>query len=216
MFTDDEDFQRMQRFLVAEGRRRKIALRQLPLTNKLLLQVNLLHQTCQKSWEEISSLFNTVTEQELLHTSLKSEVNRANRGAAAVHGGSGDIESFLSFNVGDELELRNVGPFLLKTGVKRHQLLSPTSLQDIATPAVPVVNGLILDLLFFQQGAGCVLHREWFDFVGVDIAGLSDKQLRDKLQRTRKQYDSGKTPLKEKHRGEVAGLPTTNCKTLSA
>ena len=139
----------MQRFLVAEGRGRKIALQQLPLTNKLLLRVNLLHQTCQKSWEEISSLFDTVTEQELLHTSLKSEVNRANRGAAAVHGGSGDIESFLSFNVGDELELRNVGPFLLKTGVKRHQLLSPASLQDIPTPAVPVVNGLILDLLFF-------------------------------------------------------------------
>ena len=101
-----------------------------------------------------------------------------------MHGGSGDIESFLSFNVGDELELRNVGPFFLKTGVKRHQLLSPASLQDIPTPAVPVVNGLIMDLLFFQQGAGCVLHREWFDFVGVDIAGLSDKQLRDKLQRT--------------------------------
>ena len=206
----------MQRFLVAEGRRRKIALRQLPLTNKLLLQVNLLHQTCQKSWEEISSLFNTITEQELLHTSLKSEVNRANRSAAAVHGGSSDIESFLSFNVGDELELRNVGPFLLKTGVKRHQLLSPASLQDIPTPAVPDVDSLILDLLFFQQGAGCVLHREWFDFVGVDIAGLSDKQLRDKLQRTRKLYDSGKTPLKKKNRGEVAGLPTTNCNTLSA
>ena len=129
-------------------------------------------------------MFDTVTEQELLHASLKSKVNRANRGAAVVHGGSGDIESFLSFNVGDELELRNVGPFLLKTGVKRHQLLSPASLQDIPTPAVPVVNGLILDLLFFQEGAGCVLHREWFDFVGVDTAGLSDKQLRDKLQRT--------------------------------
>ena len=106
-----------------------------------------------------------------------------------MHGGSGDIESFLSFNVGDELELRNVGPLLLKTGVKRHQLLSPTSLQDIATPAVPVVNGLIMDLMFFQQGAGCVLHREWFDFVGVDNAGLSDKQLRDKVKSARKPYD---------------------------
>ena len=202
MFTDDEDFQRMQRFLVAEGRGRKIALRQLPLTNKLLLQANLLRQTCRKSWEEISSLFDTVTEQELLHTSLKSEVNRANRGAAAVHGGSGDIESFLSFNVGDELELRNVGPFLLKTGVKRHQLLSPASLQDIPTPAVPDVDSLILDLLFFQQGAGCVLHREWFDFVGVDIAGLSDKQLRDKLQRTRKPYDSLAKHRSRKNTGE--------------
>ena len=60
MLTDDEDFQRMQQFLVAEGRGRKIALRQLPLTNKLLLQVNLLRQTCQKSWEEISSLFDVV------------------------------------------------------------------------------------------------------------------------------------------------------------
>ena len=47
---------------------------------------NLLRQTCQKSWEEISSLFHVVTEQELLHISLKSEVNRANRGATAMHG----------------------------------------------------------------------------------------------------------------------------------
>ena len=66
----------------------------------------------------LSSLFNIVTEQELLHTSLKSEVNRANRGAAAVHGGSGDTESFLSFSVGEDIQLWNVGPFLLKTGGK--------------------------------------------------------------------------------------------------
>ena len=89
--------------------------------------------------------------------------------------------------MGEEPELWNVGPFLLKTGVKRHQLLSSASLQDIPKSAVPVVNGLILDL---QQGAGCVLHREWFDFVGVDNAGLSDKQLRDKLKSARKPYDS--------------------------
>ena len=81
-----EDFQRMWRFLVAEGKGTKTVLQQLPLTSKLLLQVNLLRQTCQKYWEEISSLFHIVTEQELLHTSLKSEVNRANRGATAIHG----------------------------------------------------------------------------------------------------------------------------------
>ena len=129
--------------------------------NTLLLQVNLPCQTRQKSWEEISSLFDIVTEQELLHNSLKSEVHRANRGASAVRGGSGDndTESFLSFSVGEELELWNVGPFLLKTGVKRHQLSSPVSSQDIPKSAVPVVNGLILDFLFLQQGAGCVLHR---------------------------------------------------------
>ena len=92
--------------------------------------------------------------------------------------------------MGQEPELWNVGPFLLKTGVKRHQSLSPASLQDIPKSAVPVVNGLILDLMFFQQGAGCVLHREWFDFVGVDNAGLSDKQLRDKVKSARKPYDT--------------------------
>jgi len=64
------------------------------------------------------------------------------------------------------------------------------------------VDSLILDLLFFQQGAGCVLHREWFDFVGVDIAGLSDKQLRDKLQRTRKPYDSLAKHRSRKNTGE--------------
>ena len=66
----------------------------------------------------LTSLFDIVTEQELLHTSLKSEVNRANRGAAAVHGESGDTESFLSLSVGENIQLRNVGSFLLKTGVK--------------------------------------------------------------------------------------------------
>ena len=181
--------QRMKRSLTAEGRGRRVALkRQTVLNNKLLLQLDLLRKTCEKSWAEMDSFFSTVCNpQHLAHTSLKLEVDRASRGAAAVD--SPDIEAFLDVDVGRELEIRSVDPFLQKLGIKRHHLLS-SSFQDLPCANVPVTNGTIIDLMIFQKDEGLPLQKEWYIFVGLDISDLSDKQLRDRLKKTRQPYDS--------------------------
>jgi len=45
-----------------------------------------------------------------------------------------DLDTFLSVNFANQLAARNVGPFLLKLGVCRKQLLNQASLKDIAPP----------------------------------------------------------------------------------
>ena len=123
----------MKRSLTAEGRGSRVALkRQTVLNNKLLLQLDLLQKTCEKSWAETDSFFSTVCDpQHLAHTSLKLEVDCVSRGAAAVE--SPDIEVFLDVDVGRELEIRSVGLFFQKLGIKRHHLLS-SSFQDLPCP----------------------------------------------------------------------------------
>ena len=135
----------MKRSLTAEGRGRRVALkRQTVLNNKLLLQLDLLQKTCEKNWAETDSFFSTVCDpQHLAHTSLKLEVDRASRGAAAVD--SPGTEAVLDIDVGHELEIRSVGPFLQKLGIKRHHLLS-SSFQDLPCTNVPVTNGTIIDV----------------------------------------------------------------------
>ena len=106
----------MKQFLTAEGRGRRVELKRQPvLNNKLLLQLDLLRQTCQKSLADMDSFFSTVCDQQYLeHTSLKLEVERSRREAAAVN--ISHIEEFLDFDVGSEFEFRNVGPLLQKFG----------------------------------------------------------------------------------------------------
>ena len=181
----------MKRSLTAKGRGRRVELeRRTILNNKLLLQLDLLRKTCEKSWADMDSFFGTVCDpQHLDHTSLKLEIERASRGAAAVN--SPDIEAFLDVDVGSELEIRNVGPFLQKLGIKRHHLLSSSlQVQDLPCAHVPVTNGTIMDLLIFQKDEGLPLQKEWYDFVGLEVSDLSDKQLRDRLKKTRQPYDS--------------------------
>ena len=135
----------------------------------------------------MDSFFSTVCDpQHLAHTSLKLEVDRASRGAAAVD--SPDIEAFLDVDVGRELEICSVGPFLQKLCIKRHHLLS-SSFQYLPCANVPVTNGTIIDLMIFQKDEGLPLRKEWYIFVGLDISDLSDKQLRDRLKKTRQPYD---------------------------
>lgn len=166
--------------------------RQPVLTNKLLLQLDQLRLSFQKTWEEVSALFSIVCDQDILrYTSLRNEINRANRGIAEVNAQNSDVKAFLDTDVGKELEIRNVGPFLQKLGLKRHHLLASSCLQELPpSHSVPVTNGTIIDLMIFQKDEGMPLQREWLDFIGLEISGLSDKQLRDRLKKTRKPYDS--------------------------
>ena len=77
---------------------------------------------------------------------------------------------------------------------KRHHLLS-SSFEDLPCAHVPVTKGTIMDLLIFQKDEGLPLRKEWYDFVGLEISGLSDKQLRDRLKTTTTTTKSTDSPM---------------------
>ena len=71
----DDNFQRMKSALIATGRGRPPKVPQLPFTNKLLLQLEVLRHECNKTWAEIELFFSkTVGSDSLGGLSLKSEV----------------------------------------------------------------------------------------------------------------------------------------------
>lgn len=63
----------------------------------------------------METLFSSICDNSLLlHTTLKEEVRRANKQAAEVHSSEGDIVAFVYADVGEEINTRNIGPFLQK------------------------------------------------------------------------------------------------------
>ena len=175
------------------GRGRPPNLQQKPLTNRLLLQLELLRLECHKSWNEISSFLPRVADQESQQKfqgqgfNVKLEIEAARKLAANQRKAGGiDLDTFLSVNIADQFAVRNVGPFLLKLGVCRQHLLNQASLKDLAPPDA------VVDLMFFlkKEGLPVSQSRPTFEFFGLSIADLSNQQLHLKLNKVVTAYRS--------------------------
>ena len=85
-FSDDEHYQWIKSAATVTGRGRPPNLLQKPLTNRLLLQLELLWLECKKSWDEISSFLPRVVDQESLQKfqafNVKLEIEAAGKLAA--------------------------------------------------------------------------------------------------------------------------------------
>ena len=82
-FSDNEHYQRMKSAATMTGRGRPLNLLQKPLTNRLLLQLELLQLECKKSWDEIPSFLPRVVDQESLQKfqgfNVKLEIEAARK-----------------------------------------------------------------------------------------------------------------------------------------
>ena len=135
------------------GRGRPPKLLPLPLTNKLLLQLEYLGLQLSKSWDDLLSLYTKITEGEPLQgLSLKSEIEAVVREGQKCkkQGTAAGFDAFLSVTAGICIAGRNVGPHLLKRQIFRHHLLNPDELQKLPPPP-ELPNGMVVDLDFSEE-----------------------------------------------------------------
>ena len=176
------------------GRGRPPKLLPVPLTNKLLLQLEFLRLQASKSWDDLFSLYLKITEDDPLQgISLKSEIEAVvKEGRKCKNDGTDeDFDAFLSVNVGICISGRNVGPHLTKNQIFRHHLLNPDQLQKL-TPPSELTHGMIIDVMLFLKKENLPLSRcrTILEFLGVTVKTLSDQQLTSKLNRMLTMYKS--------------------------
>ena len=181
--------------MIATGRGRPPKVPQLPFTNKLLLQLEVLCHECNKTWAEIELFFSkTVGNDSLGGLSLKSEMEAVVCEVKKLHEGSqsqDDLLKFLSVDVGVCISGRNVGPHLLKHHILRQNLLDSDSLVQIEPPP-EITNGMVVDLLMFltKEKLPISHSRQILKFLGADVSSLADKLLASKLNKLMKHYQS--------------------------
>ena len=192
----DDNFKHMEKYLTATGSGRRVTVKKhSTLTMFLLLQLDHLRKTLHKSWDEMNDFFGKVCDKKWLENSaLELEIRRANRATDSLLAKGGELETFLSTDVGLELEVRNVGQHLQGMGIKRRHLLFPESLTELELGNVSVTKGVVLELMMFQSEEGTTLRmlQKWLKALGLDTSSLSDKQLRSRLSKIKQPYDSMK------------------------
>lgn len=128
---------------------------------------------------------------------MQLEIARTKRAASSLLSKGGDLETFLKTDVAAELEIRNVGQHHREMGIRRHHLLSTEALGELELGNMSVTKGAVIELLIFQheEGQSFKMLRQWLEAIGLNISGLSDKQLRTRLAKTRQPYDKLKNPI---------------------
>ena len=106
-----------------------------PLTNKLLLQLELLHLETQKSWLELIAFSSKVINVEQLQgLSLKSEIEAAVKECKLKAKGDKNYDTLkehFEIDTSTAIINRNVGPHLLKCNIFRQHLLNLSLLGQI-------------------------------------------------------------------------------------
>ncbi|KAK7103602.1 hypothetical protein V1264_018470 [Littorina saxatilis] len=184
---DDAHFQQMKSAFTATGRGRPPKLQLVPLTNKLLLQLDLLRLETGRDWSDLVSFLPKVFDVNLLQgLEIKAEIEGTVKEATKLGNKTGlELEAFLDVDAGRCIMGRNVGVHLLKHRITRNHLLNPDLLEDLDRPS-ELVNGMVLDLISFHKKENLSLTscRQTLTFLGADVDALSDPQLNAKLNHT--------------------------------
>ena len=194
MFSIDENLYCIETvFITPTGQGRPPKLLPVPLTNKLLLQLEFLWLEASQSWDDLFSLcmIMKVTEDDPLQgISWKSEIEAVVKDGRKCKsdGTDEDFDAFLSINVGICIAGRNVRPHLTKNQISRHHLLNPNQLK--LTP--PSYHGTIIDVMLFLKKENLPLSRcqTTLGFLGASVKTVSDQQLTSKLNRMFTMYKS--------------------------
>ncbi|KAL8569266.1 hypothetical protein ACOMHN_029887 [Nucella lapillus] len=174
---------------IASSRGRPPKLQQQTLTNKLLLQFELLRTECQKSWDEVLNFAEKIVnfnQPSLQGLNLKTEIEAVAKKGDRLSVDGPDVDDFLSSDVEKNMLVRNIGPHLGKHSIYRPYLLNPETLKTL-TPPSELCNGVIHDLVLFLRAECLTLSgqksREILEFLGVAVVDLTDKQLLSKLNK---------------------------------